>query len=748
MTHSMSMKQIGARHLSCVVEIMEWSNKMDLVAYGTEKGEIVIQRLNWQKIVTFPPPAEDVKVRGLSWQYDETIIAVGYSNGQVSLLDAEREESISNLHYDDDIKKVYFSKAINVADYRQLYRNKTELTFDFFLPPLPQLNSLGISSKNQEHKTFSKGSPCFLVVILKSGKVNFLLLGALKAGSIDMSHHVSHPDELEVYDVRLSGYFNSVYALLRDGNLLKLFHFQNSILKEYISPMLHLSQHCANILETKNYINNSMQCILEAWETVLLEMDNKLTSYANKQTEGSLSADFMELLVFGYATDEIEEFLMQDLTEKGVKKLQNSVDLSYSTIQSLVAKPLQMASINLFYFLNTIKGLARINYYYEPLVVCESSEAALRECGAFLMKILELQQVIDQSVNDIKLFFCWLSVVILRLHQQDVTEEMRQLSMEDTIYLAEYLNSFEDCVIENEDGTFVKRKFNLEKVGQYLEDKPLQQVVKTDMHHLWHKLLEENECLRKSSLLYPHEKRLSLTQQRDKLFAAIDNVFQKPDESICQGFELDASFICCSFNENSECNFDFIRTSYFVNDSKKRDLMLVTTGWQDCLILEFEHNFKQLKCFRLQTNPGPFTKDLNNGMDNLKFIDLHFYNDEVLSLLLRKDSETTKQQSYFIQFPLDQISGKCSLHNLPQNLNFSDITIGHSIFDIIDINNFKPIESVCTHLAVSGCRKVASILSEKRKKMIIFEMEIEDDEDETEISQNSMLDISKESAVS
>lgn len=65
------------------------------------------------------------------------------------------------------------------------------------------------------------------------------------------------------------------------------------------------------------------------------------------------------------------------------------------------------------------------------------------------MKILELQQVIDQSVNDMKLFFCWLSVVIVRLHQQDVTEDMTQLSMEDTIYLAEYLNSFEDCVIEN-----------------------------------------------------------------------------------------------------------------------------------------------------------------------------------------------------------------------------------------------------------------------------------------------------------
>lgn len=43
---------------------------------------------------------------------------------------------------------------------------------------------------------------------------------------------------------------------------------------------------------------------------------------------------------------------------------------------------------------------------------------------------------------------------------------------------------------------------------------------------------------------------------------------------------------------------------------------------------------------------------------------------------------------------------------------------------------------------------MASLLSDNRKKMIIFEMEIEDDDDEIEMSQNSMLDISKESAVS
>uniref|UniRef100_A0A1A9VNC3 Anaphase-promoting complex subunit 4 n=1 Tax=Glossina austeni TaxID=7395 RepID=A0A1A9VNC3_GLOAU len=696
MAQSASMKQIGARHMNGAIHIMEWSNKMDLIAYGTEKGcensEVTVQRLNWQKIVIFPPPGEDVKVRSLSWQHDETIIAVGYSNGEVSLLDAEREESISTLKYEEDIKKVYFSKAINIADYRNVYRNKTELAFDFFLPPLPPLNNLGVASKSQEHKSFAKGAPCFLVVILKSGKIFLLFLGALKAGSIDMSQHVSYPDDFEIFDARLSGDFNAMYALVRDGDKIKVLHFCNAILKEYISPMMHLAMHCANILETKNYINNTIQCILEAWETVLLEMDNKLTNYANEQPATSLSADFLELLVFGYATHEIEEFLMQDLTEKGIKKLQTSVDLSYSTIQSLVTKPLQSAAINMFYILNTIKGLARMSYYFEPLIVPATAEEALRQCGALLMKILELQQVL-----------LVVSLIIL--------------------------------MFSTDDGSVTKRKFNLEKVGQYLEDKPLQQTVKSDTHHLWQKLLEKNECLYNSSLLYPHEKQLSLIQQRDKMFIAIDSVFEKPNSSITSEFQLDFICTCCSLPLEYSRSVDFIKFSFLAGNKRGSDLMAITTDWHSCLLMEFDQKFSQLSCVIIHLKPGPFTKELPLPLNNLQFVDLQFYNEEVLSLLLLQDNEE-KQQSYFMQFSLELMREKFSLHLLPQNLNLQEMLLPQSVFDVVDFCQFRGMDTVCTSLAVSGSRKVASILSDKNKKIVMFEMEIEDDDDELEISQN------------
>lgn len=106
----------------------------------------------------------------------------------------------------------------------------------------------------EEQRSFAKGSPCFLVVITVAGKVHLLLLGALRAGQIDLRQHVIHPKELTVHDVRLSGDFNAIYALISDGSDLKVLHFHNSVLQEYISPMLHLAVYCANVLETKKYV--------------------------------------------------------------------------------------------------------------------------------------------------------------------------------------------------------------------------------------------------------------------------------------------------------------------------------------------------------------------------------------------------------------------------------------------------------------------------------------------------------------
>lgn len=57
-----------------------------------------------------------------------------------------------------------------------------------------------------------------------------------------------------------------------------------------------------------------------------------------------------------------------------------------------------------------------------------------------------------------------------------------------------------------------KRKFNLERVGQYLQNQNLQKLSRISVTSDWNKLLEQNECLKNSNFIYPHHKELSLVQ--------------------------------------------------------------------------------------------------------------------------------------------------------------------------------------------------------------------------------------------
>lgn len=79
-----------------------------------------------------------------------------------------------------------------------------------------------------------------------------------------------------------------------------------------------------------------------------------------------------------------------------------------------------------------------------------SSEAS-QNAGAFLIKSLELQQAIEQSTRDYKIFWGWLYGVIIRFLEESVPDEVAAVSQQDITYLAEFLNTF-DRNEEHEEG--------------------------------------------------------------------------------------------------------------------------------------------------------------------------------------------------------------------------------------------------------------------------------------------------------
>ncbi len=93
----------------------------------------------------------------------------------------------------------------------------------------------------------------------------------------------------------------------------------------------------------------------ELWEDILVEMDQKFQLYAlekynqnqnqngnlktpgNQGIDSSLVNDFMFLYTFGSCSEHFKNFLLQELTEKGLKKLETSVENYYSNIQRLLS---------------------------------------------------------------------------------------------------------------------------------------------------------------------------------------------------------------------------------------------------------------------------------------------------------------------------------------------------------------------------------------------------------------------------
>lgn len=116
--------------------------------------------------------------------------------------------------------------------------------------------------------------------------------------------------------------------------------------------------------------------------------------------------------------------------------------MSYSTIQKLVVKPLHTAIINLLYHLNFVLGMNKNSFYYHELLGSISNEALIN-AGSFLIKSYELQQTIDISTRDYKIFFRWLYVAIIRMMDETVPDDIATVTQQEINYLAEFLNDFD-----------------------------------------------------------------------------------------------------------------------------------------------------------------------------------------------------------------------------------------------------------------------------------------------------------------
>lgn len=370
---------------------------------------------------------------------------------------------------------------------------------------------------------------------------------------------------------------------------------------------------------------------------------------------------------------------------------------------------------------------------------------AIKASCAFLNKCLELQQVIDVSMRNYKAFFRWLFVVIVRLLDEQTSSEIVKITQQELTHIAEFLYNFDNVQVEGSEHSSEKPvKFNLERLGQYLLDQDLT-ILPDDEDNPWHKFLRENSCLLKDNdTIFPMMdfKKFSLVQQQHYLKNAVRKIFNVKDKDVGKYFSILYNLKC--FDNPNNVSSEQFKVSQMFDSSEERFLTaFIDTENSTEAICFMAVSIKEKVCSSIASKFF-FTSCLLNDSDyvqdkKLQILDLQFYSSEYLSVLVKHPS--TNDSSIFIQVPIKIIIENSSEFNIKtKSLVFNEKILKVNLSPLIESGVFKVLEKMDGfRIAVSGNRKVAVVLSKSHRKVRVFEMEIDGEEEEDETLDTTSL---------
>lgn len=328
-----------------------------------------------------------------------------------------------------------------------------------------------------------------------------------------------------------------------------------------------------------------------------------------------------------------------------------------------------------------------------------------------------------------KAFFRWLYSAIIHLIDEQVPPEIPKMAQQDVAHITEFLLNFDDIsTVDSPDGT-KKPKFVMEKLGQYLHDTPLTIPSEIETNE-WNTFLNQNECIKQHPSIIKHYKDKSLIQQFNMLEKCVSNIFEKLQFSVVQEFEplhildvlnlnhttLKITNISC---EPSTVLFGLLTSTipspsfYFLEISANDGIKI--KGGTLCIP---QHQESELHA------------------ENYDILDIQFYSTNLLSLLLQDHSAAKTATIY--QCPITTLRDRIvdvNMHTTIYDqalLRINANTLGNPVLKTLD-------GLTASTFAVSGFRNVSVVLAENKRKVRIYEMEAEEDEEEDAEMTNSTV---------
>uniref|UniRef100_A0ABK0LM14 Anaphase-promoting complex subunit 4 n=1 Tax=Rattus norvegicus TaxID=10116 RepID=A0ABK0LM14_RAT len=756
-----SFRVVGEKQLPQEIIFLAWSPKRDLIALANTTGEVLLHRLaSFHRVWSFPPNESTGKeVTCLAWRPDGKLLAFALADTKkIILCDVEKPESLHSFSVEAPVSCMHWMEVTVESSVLTSFYNAEDES-NLLLPKLPTLPK----NYNSTSKIFSEENSDEIIKLLGDVRLNILVLGGSSgfielyaygmfkiarvtgiAGtcialclssdlkSLSVVTEVSSGGESEVsyFQEIFPGVFTSVCLNWKEED-------QKNVWCAEVTRMARKFTHISALLQ---YINLSLTCMCEAWEEILMQMDSRLTKFVQeKTTTTSVQDEFMHLLLWGKASAELQTLLMNQLTVKGLKKLGQSIESSYSSIQKLVISHLQSGSESLLYHLSELKGMASWKQKYEPLGLDASSiEDAITAVGSFILKANELLQVIDSSMKNFKAFFRWLYVAMLRMTEDHVLPELNKMTQKDITFVAEFLTEHfnEAPDLYNRKGKY----FNVERVGQYLKDEDDDLVSPPNTEgNQWYDFLQNSNHLKESPLLFPYYPRKSLHFVKRRMENIIDQCLQKPADVIGRSMN---QAICIPLYKDARSmdgarrllKFPFLWNNKTSNLHYLLFTILEDSVYKMCILRRHTDSSQSVSNGLIGIKFGSFTYATTDKVRRSTYscLDAQFYDDETVTVILKDSMGREGRDRILVQLPLSlvynsedsdeyEFTGTCSTRLDEQGSIIPTRTMHFE-------KHWRLLESMkAQYVAGNGLRKVSCVLSSNLRHVRVFEMDIDDE---------------------
>uniref|UniRef100_A0AC11BXH0 Anaphase promoting complex subunit 4 n=1 Tax=Ovis aries TaxID=9940 RepID=A0AC11BXH0_SHEEP len=717
-----SFRVVGEKQLPQEIIFLVWSPKRDLIALANTAGEVLLHRLaSFHRVWSFPPNENTGKeVTCLAWRPDGKLLAFALADTKkIVLCDVEKPESLHSFSVEAPVSCMHWMEVTVESSVLTSFYNSEDES-NLLLPKLPTLPK----NYSNTSKIFSEENSDEIIKLLGDVRLNILVLGG-SSGFI----------ELYAYGMfkiaRVTGIVGTCLALCLSSDLKSLsvvtevsasgasevsyFQLETNLLYSFLPEVTRMARKFTHISALLQYINLSLTCMCEAWEEILMQMDSRLTKFVQeKNTTTSVQDEFMDLLLWGKASAELQTLLMNQLTVKGLKKLGQSIESSYSSIQKLVISHLQSGSESLLYHLSELKGMASWKQKYEPLGLDAAGiEDAITAVGSFILKANELLQVIDSSMKNFKAFFRWLYVAMLRMTEDHVLPELNKMTQKDITFVAEFLTEHfnEAPDLYNRKGKY----FNVEKVGQYLKDEDDDLVSPPNTEgNQWYDFLQNSSHLKESPLLFPYYPRKSLHFVKRRMENIIDQCLQKPADVIGKSMNQAVCIPLYKDSRSEDSTRRLFKFPFLWNNKTSNLHYLLFTILEDSLY--------KMCILRRHT-------DISHTYSCL---DAQFYDDETVTVVLKDTVGREGRDRLLVQLPLSsvyssedsaeyQFTGTYSTRLDEQRGAIPTRTMHFE-------KHWRLLESMkAQYVAGNGFRKVSCVLSSNLRHVRVFEMDIDDE---------------------